>query len=278
VRIAVTGAGGGLGRAFLAAAPPGHEVHGFARGDLDVRSFDAVLEAIEPLAPDAIMHFAAMTVVDACEEEPQRAAETNVLGSFNVAVAASRTGALLVALSTDYVFDGEKGQPYRESDRPNPMSIYARTKLAGERAAQAVGPELVIVRTAWVFGSGTDFVSTAVRKLRAGQDVGGIVDRIGSPTHVVHLAERLLPLAASGLRGIVHLAGPEAVTWHDVLTRAKRLGDLPGEVTEQKADELGRPAPRPANSALTSTVLPGAGVPPMPPLDDAIRKVLADVG
>jgi dTDP-4-dehydrorhamnose reductase len=278
MRIAVTGAGGALGRAFLAATPAGHEVHGFARRGLDVRSFDAVSEAIEPLAPDVIMHFAAMTEVDACEEEPQRAAETNVLGSFNVAIAARRTGALLVALSTDYVFDGEKGEPYQESDRPNPLSIYALTKLAGERAAQAAGPELIIVRTAWVFGSGSDFVATAVRKLRAGEEVGGIVDQTGSPTHVAHLAERLLPVAASGVRGVVHLAGPEAVTWYDVLTRARRLGGLPGEVTEQKADELGRRAPRPANSALTSTVLPGAGVPPMPPLDDAIRKVLADVG
>jgi dTDP-4-dehydrorhamnose reductase len=277
MRIAVTGAGGGLGRAFLAAAP-GHEVHGFTRQALDVRSFDAVAGAIDPLTPDVIMHFAAMTAVDACQEDPQRAAETNVVGTFNVAAAARRTGALLIALSTDYVFDGQKGQPYDEGDRPDPLSTYAQTKLAGERAAEAVGPDLIVVRTAWVFGSGTDFVSRAVRTLRDGGEVGGIVDQTGTPTHVVDLAERLLPVATSGIRGVVHLAGPEATTWHDVLSRAKTLGDLPGEVTEQKADELDRPAPRPANSALISTVLPGTGVPPMPSLDDAIERVLADVG
>jgi dTDP-4-dehydrorhamnose reductase len=277
VRIAVTGAGGGLGRAFVAAVSPGHEVRRLTHQDLDVRSFEAVREAVDPFRPDVIMHFAAMTGVDACQEDPQRAAETNVLGSFNVAAAAHRTGARLVALSTDYVFDGEKGAPYHEGDRPRPLSIYAWTKLAGERAAQAVGPDLLIVRTAWVFGARDDFVSTAVRRLKEGEEVGGIVDQVGSPTHVEDLAERLLPVARSGLGGVVHLAGPEAITWHAVLNRAKRLGGLSGEVVEQKAGELARPAPRPMNSALTSRVLPGSGVPPMPPLDDAIRRVVADV-
>ena len=95
---------------------------------------------------------------------------------------------------------------------------------------------------------------------------------------MVDLAERLLPLVATGLRGVVHLAGPEATTWHDVLTRARELGDLPGAVLEQKADELDRPAPRPANTSLTSVVLPGTAVPPMPPVEDSLRRVLADVG
>jgi dTDP-4-dehydrorhamnose reductase len=274
VRIAVTGAGGGLGRAFSETVPAGHQVHAYTRQQLDVRSADAVLGALVPLQPEVIFHFAAMTAVDDCEEDPQRAAETNVLGSFHAGVAARRTGALLVALSTDYVFDGEKGEPYHERDRPNPLSLYAMTKYAGERAVQAVAPDLLIVRTAWIFGAGDDFVSRALARLRDGHEVGGIVDRVGSPTYVRHLAERLLPLARSGLRGVVHLAGPEAVTWYDVLTRVKELGDLPGEVVAQKADELDRPAPRPANSALTSLVLPGSGLPPMPHLDRAIREVL----
>ncbi len=277
MRIAVTGAGGGLGRALLAAVPSEHEVHAFTRQELDVRRYDEVAERLVSLQPDVIMHLAAMTSVDGCEREPQRAAETNVLGSFNVAAAARRAGALLVALSTDYVFDGEKGEPYDEFDRPNPLSLYAWTKYAGERAAAAVAPGLLIVRSAWIFGAGDDFVSHAIRRLRAGEEVGGIVDQVGSPTHVGHLAERLLPLARSGVRGVVHLAGPEATTWFEVLHRAKRLGRLSGEVLEQKADELERPAPRPANSALVSEVLAGTDVPPMPPLEEAIGRVLADV-
>jgi dTDP-4-dehydrorhamnose reductase len=277
MRIAVTGAGGGLGRAFLAAIPAHHEVHGFTRQQLDVRSFDAVRDALDPLVPDVLVHLAALTKVDRCEEEPQRAAETNVLGSFNVASAARRTGAVLVLMSTDYVFDGHKGTPYDERDRPNPLSLYGWTKLAGERAAESVGPDLLIVRTAWLFGTEDDFLTSALRGLRGGREIRGIADQVGSPTEVGALAERLLGVAASGIRGVLHLAGPEPITWHEVLVRAKRLGDLPGTVLAQKADELGRPAVRPPYSALTSVVLPEADVPPMPSLDESIRKVLADV-
>jgi dTDP-4-dehydrorhamnose reductase len=218
-----------------------------------------------------------MTKVDACELEPQRAAETNVLGSFNVAMAAQRSGAVLVAVSTDYVFDGEQDDPYDEHALPNPISTYARTKYAGELAARAVAPDSVVLRTAWVFGAGDDFFSMAVGRLAAGEQVGGIVDQVGSPTHVRHLAERILPVVDAGLRGVVHLAGPEACSWHDALLRAKRLGDLPGEVLPQKAAELERPAPRPRNSAITSAVVPETGVPPMPPLDEGIREVIRHV-
>jgi dTDP-4-dehydrorhamnose reductase len=274
MRIAVTGAGGGLGRAFMERGAGGHQVHALTRRDLDVRDLDAVLAVMDRVGPDLILHFAAMTSVDGCELEPRRAAETNVLGSFNVAAAAREAGALLVAMSTDYVFDGEKAGPYDERDDPNPLSFYGVTKLAGERAAEAVMPDALFVRTAWMFGGGDDFVSRAIRRLAKGREVGVIVDQTGSPTYVGHLAERLLPLVRSGLRGLVHLAGPEALTWHQVLSRAAQLGNLPGDVLEQKADELARPAPRPANSALASVRLVDAGIPAMPPLDQAIGEVL----
>jgi len=278
MRIAVTGAGGGLGRAFLSAAGAEHELHPFTREDLDVRSASAVETKLKALKPDAIFHFAAMTAVDACEEDPQGAAATNVLGSRNVAEAARSIGALLLAISTDYVFDGEKEKPYDEHDVPNPISVYGKTKYEGERAVQEAAPDALIVRTAWVYGAGDDYLSKAVRRLAGGEEVGAIADQTGSPTHVVHLAERLLPVATGEVRGVVHLAGPEPASWYEVLVRAKALGDLRGEVVAQKAEELSRPARRPENSALTSVVLTGALAPPMPPLDEGIRKVIADVG
>ena len=277
MKIAVTGAGGGLGRAFLEVTGSEHEVHPFTRAQLDVTSWDAVTEALVPLEADLIMHFAAMTAVDACEEDPQRAAETNIGGSFNVAWAARASGALLVAISTDYVFDGEKEEPYDELDQPNPISMYGATKLAGERAAETVAPDLLIVRTAWVYGAGDDFFSKAVRRLAQDEEVGAIADLASGPTHVAHLAERLMPLVESGMRGVVHLAGEGPVTWFDVLVRVKDLGSLSGDVVPQKADELQRPAKRPANSALASLRLGETKVPPMPPLDEGIKKVLSDV-
>ena len=278
MRIAVTGAGGGLGRAFQEVAGEAHDLHPFTRQDLDVRSYDAVMSAIVPLEVDVIMHFAAMTAVDACEEDPQRATETNVGGCFNVAAAARASRAALLAISTDYVFDGEKGEPYDEEDEANPLSVYGLTKYAGEWVASGTAPDILIVRTAWVYGAGDDYFSRAVKRLKAGEEVGAIDDLYGSPTHVAHLAERLLPLFTSSIRGVVHVAGAEAVTWYDALLRAKELGGLPGEVVAQKAEELARPARRPNNSALTSMGVDGAHVPQMPSLDEGIRRVLRDVG
>ena len=278
MRIAVTGAGGGLGRAFISSVGAEHEVFPFTRQQLDVGAFDdSVRKALVPLKPDVIMHFAAMTGVDACEEDRTRAFESNTIGSGHVADAARDAGALLVAVSTDYVFDGEKGEPYDERDKPNPISVYGRTKYFGEEIALALADRCLVVRTAWVYGAGNDFASKAVKRLAVGEEVGAIADQVGSPTHVAHLGQRLLPLAMSGLGGVVHLAGAEAASWHDFLVRAKEIGDLPGEFLPQKAEELDRPATRPANSALTSVILEDQ-VPPMPPLDEGIRKVLSDVG
>lgn len=277
MRIAVTGAGGGMGRALLDLMPRNHDVHPFAHGDLPVEDEDAVVERLLEVRPDVVIHLAAKTSVDGCEEDPEGAQRVNAQGTAHVALAAERAGALLVALSTDYVFDGDKDEPYDERDEPNPLSVYGRTKLAGERAATAIASEHLVVRTSWVFGAEGEFVRRAVKRLARGEEVGGIVDQVGTPTYVGHLAERLLLLAGSGIRGLVHLAGPEPTTWFDVLARARELGDLPGQVVEQKAADLDRRAPRPGNSGLTSVVLPGTSVPPLPPLDHGIREVLTAV-
>jgi dTDP-4-dehydrorhamnose reductase len=274
VRIAVTGAGGGLGRAFIAVCPSHHDLHPLTHADLDIGDHHAVMRTLVPMAPDLIVNAAAFTKVDGCELDPARAARDNALGAQSLALAAREAGAVLLHVSTDFVFDGTKGSPYDELDPPNPLNVYARSKLAGEAHVRALAPDHLVVRTGYVFGGGADYLTGALRRLAAGEAAGGLVDRVGTPTFVHHLAERLLPLALTRRFGTYHLSGPEPATWFQVLVRAKALGGLAGEVAEQTTDDLGLPAVRPRNSALTSAFVPHLDVPAFPSLDDGLRGIL----
>jgi dTDP-4-dehydrorhamnose reductase len=275
VRILVTGAAGGLGRAFIETAPSHHELIPLGHGDLDIADHAAVMRSIPGLRPDLIVNLAAFTDVDACEWDPARALRHNALGPQSLALAARECGAAILQVSTDFVFDGRKGSPYDELDAPAPLSVYGRTKLAGERFVRSLVPECFIVRTSFVFGGGRDYVSVAARRLAAGEDAGGIDDRIGSPTFVRHLAERLIPLALTRRFGTYHLAGPEAVSWYDVLDRARTVGGLPGRLHRQRSEELALVAPRPVNSSLVSVVADAIGIPAFPSLDEAVKELLS---
>jgi dTDP-4-dehydrorhamnose reductase len=282
VRIVVTGAGGGLGRAFVQMlAGTDHEVHAFTHAELDIGDGLSLAGVLGDAAADLIVNAAAFTSVDGCEDPAlaDAAMAGNALGPWKLAQVAEALGATLLHVSTDYVFDGEKGAPYDERDEPDPVNRYGWMKLQGERHVRETTDRHVIVRTGFVFGGGRDYLTSALRRLEAGEPAGGLADRIGSPTYVRHLAERLLPLVLAERTGTFHLAGPEPTTWHDVLLRAKALAPdrLTGDVREQHASDLALPAPRPRDSSLTSVLLPDLAVEPMPPLDDAIREHLASL-
>jgi dTDP-4-dehydrorhamnose reductase len=276
MRLVVTGASGDLGRAFLARAPAHHEVHAFDHGALDVGDHDAVRRTVELLRPDAILNFAAFTRVDENEIDRARAFRDNALGAQHLALAARASGATLLHVSTDYVFDGRKRTPYDETDDPRPLSVYGRAKLAGERFVREIAPASFVVRVGHVYGGGRDYLSRAVRALSAGETVGGLSDRWGSPTFGGHLVERLLPIVLTGRFGLYHLGGPEPASWFEVLTRLRDLSGAPGRVQPQRAGDLDLPAPRPVYSALTSVFLPHLGLEPMPSLEEGLKDFLAE--
>ena len=274
MKLLIAGAKGGLARAFLRQVPGHHDVSAFTHEELDVADYHAVMRTVVPLRPEAILNFAAMTKVDDCQTDEEAAYRANTIGPKNLALAARHSGAVLLHVSTDYVFDGEKPEPYDEVDRPNPISVYARSKLGGEVAVRELLPEHFIVRSGYVFGSGTDYLSGAVERLGRGEEAGGITDRTGTPTYVDHLAARILPLVLTMRFGTYHLTGPDRATWYEVLSRVKDLAGLRGEVRPQRAEDLGLPAPRPKNSALRSIFMPDIDVPPMPSLEVALKEFI----
>ena len=266
----VTGAGGQLGRAVAEVRP---DAVLLTREDLDVTKGSAVAEAVSAHAPAIVIHAAAWTAVDLAEAEPDRAWAVNVGGTEAVARAAAGVGALLVYPSTDYVFSGDATRPYREDDAAKPRSAYGRTKLAGEGAAAAC-PRHLIVRTSWVFGQGTNFVSAILQRAasRPEEPIEVVADQIGVPTHATDLAGGILSLAEGGYTRTFHVrGGGEPCSWADLaeaaLDAAVRGGALPGrpEVTGISTERWagGRTGPvakRPRYSVLDCSRAESAGV------------------
>jgi dTDP-4-dehydrorhamnose reductase len=270
MRLLVTGAGGQLGHDVCSfAGARGDEVLAAAHGDLDVTDRDGVLGAITSWQPDAVIHCAAWTAVDACESDPERAFNANGLAVRWVAEGCARTGAHLVHVSTDYVFDGTLDRPYHEWDPPNPQSVYGASKLAGEREALALGPSATIVRTSWVCGEhGSNMVRTILRLAGDGDDTPGrlafVDDQHGCPSFTADLAPMLHRVALDRRSGIHHVTNQGVASWFELAqTVVAATGRSPEIVRPILTAELDppRPAPRPANSVLDNTVLRAAGIP-----------------
>jgi dTDP-4-dehydrorhamnose reductase len=266
-RVLITGAGGQLGRA-LAERFAADDVVALAREDWDV-SFPPSVKLTQGKF-DLVLHTAAWTDVDGAEADPQGASAVNVGGTKNVAA----LGAPLVAFSTDYVFDGRKREPYVESDPPNPLSAYGRSKLLGEAAA---GPEALVVRTSWLFGAtGHNFVRTMLRLAGERDEVLVVDDQRGCPTYVDHLAEATWQLVDSGARpGIWHVAADGECSWAEFAEAIFEDAGVECRVRRITTEELGRPAPRPAYGVLR-TEHPDA--PRLPHWREGLRSCLAALG
>ena len=215
------------------------------RAQLDVTDRDAVRAAIT--GDDVVINCAAWTDVDGAEEHEQEALRINRDGARNLAEAAGR----VIYVSTDYVFDGTKREPYLESDPVNPQTAYGRTKLAGERATAEANPRHHIVRTSWLFGpGGPNFVETILRLARERDSLRVVDDQVGKPTYTGHLAPELLELAASEEYGIHHRAGAGECSWFEFALEIVERAGLDCSVEPCTTAEFPRPAPRPAYSVL----------------------------
>ena len=279
MRVLVTGAGGQLGRdTALACTAQGDEVFAFSRAQLDVTDRDAVLSSVTCIRPDAVIHCAAWTAVDACESDPERAFVANALAVRWVAEASDRVGAHLVHLSTDYVFDGTKPTPYHEWDHPNPESVYGASKLAGEREALALGAASTVVRTSWVCGEfGNNMVKTIMRLASERDELAFVDDQIGNPSFCADLAPVLRRLARDRRSGIHHVTNHGAVSWFEFARAVvAAMGKSPDMVQPIATGALDppRPAKRPANSVLDNAVLRASGLPALADFHDPLEKLV----
>jgi dTDP-4-dehydrorhamnose reductase len=277
VRVMVTGAAGMLGSALVPALRArGHEVLALDIAEADVTDADALGRHAKAFGPAWVAHLAAFTNVDLCESEPELALLVNETGTRNAARAAADVGAGVLAISTDYVFDGRATTPRREDDAVAPGSVYGRTKLAGERAARDANLRHLIVRTAWLYGAGgRNFVDTMISKAKAGEPLRVVDDQRGSPTLTTDLAGALIALMDEGASGTYHVTNFGECTWHDLAVAACEDAGVPVTIGRLSTAELARPAHRPAYSVLdTGRYAQFAGA-ALPGWRDALRRYVA---
>lgn len=259
MRIAIIGAGGQLGRAIVAVLGREHDVVAWTRADVDVVDAEAVATAVNAIRPDAIVNASAWTDVDGCETDPARATAIHVEGARAVSHAATRAQALLVHVSTDFVFDGTLGRPYTEDDAPNPLQVYGRTKLEAEAVVQASRGRSCVMRTSWLYDldAPQGFVAAILTAAKRGEPLPVVADQVGSPTTTTEAARAIGDLIEHRMEGVVHRAGGDALSRAAFARRILETAGLdPALVVDvQSGDVPARAAVRPANTSL-ATVRP----------------------
>lgn len=288
MRLVITGATGLLGSELCRSLQGRYSVIAWARRAPDITQLETVETTLKSLQPDLVIHTAAMTDVDACEGDPEGAMRVNALGAENVAKACASAGAALMAISTDYVFDGCLGRPYREGDPTNPVNAYGRSKLEGERRAFKFSPKCMVVRVSGLFGAGrANFVTSAAERFKAGEPVSVVTDQAYSPSYTVDLAAGIgqlirkweadprEALAGGECHGVFHLANDGAGSRLEVALRIARFLGVSEPVIRQTTWKgLNRPAQRPVNSRLECGRFARLCGAPLRPWDQALEAFL----
>ena len=271
--IVITGAGGQLGQALLRALD-GLPLLPWTHMQADVTDPD-IVPRLERVHPQAVIHAAAWTDVDGCETDRARAELVNAEGTRHVALGAAAGMAHLIYISTDYVFDGSKGEPYTEVDPPNPVNVYGRTKLQGEAHVRTLCPRHTILRTAWLYGpGGRTFVHAIVERARQADRIEVVTDQVGSPTLTDDLAEVIRQVVEGGILGLFHAAGEGRCTRFELARAIVAIVRPSMEVIPVETVPGVRPARRPRNTALFTQTLQGLGI-TLRPWQDALAAFLA---
>ena len=256
-RVMITGANGQLGRAVnLQYADSGeYELSNTDVGELDITNIDKVMTFVREVKPYAIINCAAYTAVDACEKEEDLAFRINAIGPRNLSIAATETGAKMMHVSTDYVFDGNGTRPYRETDPTGPQGAYGRTKLAGEDFVREFSDRHFIVRTAWLYGDGKNFVKTMLRLSETNDKVRVVMDQVGSPTSADELAKAIAYLLPTENYGLFHGTCEGDCSWAQFTEEIFRLAGKNTIVEAITSEEYAAAAKRPAYSILENYML-----------------------
>lgn len=274
MRLAITGAWGQLGRS-LQGALNGRDLFLIDLPEHDITDI-ATISAVASFEPDLVIHAAAMTDVDGCELDPDSAYNVNALGTQNVALACQRCDAPLLYVSTDYVFDGDKEEPYLEFDEPNPISVYGRSKLAGELFVRSLLNRFYIVRTAWLYSRGGDnFVNRVLQLAEERKDLSVVSSEVGSPTYAPDLAEAIVRLIEHPLYGIYHLVNEGSCSRYEF---AHKILELAGKTSFPlyPAETFDRPAKVPANAVLRNFCAATQLAITLRPWEEALRAYFED--
>ena len=275
MRIAITGAAGQLGQDMMTELAAHHDCHGISRTAADVTDFATLSRCVAAHRPDLVIHSAAYTDVDGCERDPDRAYRVNAVGTWNVAAAANQCGAAVAVIGTDFVFDGEKREPYTEFDATNPLSHYGASKQAGEQAALRANPRTYVIRTQWLYGvHGRNFPYAILRAAARGE-VRVVADQVGAPTYSPDLARMIGRIIETPRYGIYHANNAGACSWYDFAVELYRLAGLDTAIIRPiPSAQYPTPTRRPAYSVLRRHALELMGLDDARPWQEAAREFI----
>lgn len=274
MKIVVTGANGQLGREVAAQGKGQHELVLVGHHDLDICDGNAVKAFFTKHKPDAVINCAAYTNVDQAESDFDDAFRVNVIGSQNLAAACLEVGAKLVHVSTDYVFDGSGSESYREYDEVSPLGVYGKTKFIGENMVREILGRHYIVRTAWLYGDGDNFVRTMLKLANTNDTLRVVNDQIGTPTSTVDLAKAIFKLLESNSYGTYHATCQGQCSWYDFAVEIFKQANKKITVIPVSSEKFPRPAKRPAYSVLDNYMLKMTVGDPMRNWQEALTEYL----